>query len=242
MVLFDRSTTAIFVSLLLASTDIHVQASSNFFYSRGAGNISMNLNHKMFGSLNRNFSSTRYLTFSGGAADFDQAEIKQKEDSSLEHTRTEENLRLNNDSEERESNPLTQAGVDDTLVDKKSNDIRGGGEIQKSDSLQPSSISNEPIRISTNRKFGSRHRSINRNQLGKISRKERREQKRKKKLEDKSHRQIAKKLKVGRLTQRLETQIYGALILLCRYLYIIFVITQLNRDSSTEPKQSQHQA
>ena len=173
-------------SIILLLEAFNVQGGTPFG-SHGVRNLQMKLNKRMAGSVHKNFRNIETLSFNGGATGLDNEDDKANDEPTVE-----EEVQMNKENPDEES--VVPTSIENELDTKENTGIR---EVETEPIISsPSSESDQPIRISTSRKFGMRRNVSKANENGKMTRKERRAQKRQKKLEEKSHRQIAKKLKV----------------------------------------------
>lgn len=190
MMLTTRSTAKLVClvsSIILLLEAFNVQGGTPFG-SHGVGNYQMKLNKRMAGSVHKNFRSIKTLSFNGGATGLDNEDNNKENDEPT----VEEEVQMDAENPEEES--VVPISIENELDTTKEN--TGIGEVETEPTISsPSSKSDQPIRISTSRKFGMRRNVSKANENGKMTRKERRALKRQKKLEEKSHRQIAKKLK-----------------------------------------------
>ena len=189
MMLTTRSTAkwvCLVSSIILLLEAFNVQGGTPFG-SHGVRNLQMKLNKRMAGSVHKNFRNIETLSFNGGATGLDNEDDKANDEPTVE-----EEVQMNKENPDEES--VVPTSIENELDTKENTGIR---EVETEPTISsPSSESDQPIRISTSRKFGMRRNVSKANENGKMTRKERRAQKRQKKLEEKSHRQIAKKLKV----------------------------------------------
>lgn len=177
-------------SIILVLEAFNVQG-GNLFGSHGVGNLQINLNKQMTGSVHKKFRSIESLRLNGGATGLENEDDQENVESTL--IPSEEEVEMNEENLDGES--VVVVSTENEVNAEENHDSRET-ENDASNSSSPSSTSDQPIRISTSRKFGMLRNVSGANQAGKMTRKERRAQKRQKKLEEKSHRQIAKKLKV----------------------------------------------
>lgn len=186
--LATRSTakTVVLVSSIILVLEAFNVQGGNPFGSHGIGNLQINLNKQMAGSVHKTFRSIETLSLNGGATGLDNEDEKVYDEPIVA-----EGVEI--DSENPGGESVTVVSTENEVDAKETIDI---GDVETEPIISsPSVTSDPPIRISTSRKFGMRRNVSGANQDGKMTRKERRAQKKQKKLEEKSHRQIAKKLK-----------------------------------------------